>query len=512
MSLKQRAAGACILRVMRIPPALLFTPVLLSLLACGDSETSPGTSAPGTAGAGGDPGSGGASNTGGAGGEAGSAGGSGGAGGTADIDIYDQLSAIPGADVTEEPSEIDGYRYFIIAFEQPVDHADPGGQKFTQRILLHHKDTKSPLVLASTGYYLWLPSQYLEEPAELLDGNQIIVEHRYFSPSRPDPADWTDLTIFQAASDHHRIVETFRPIYEGKWISTGVSKGGMTSIYHRRFFPNDVDGTVAYVAPHSDGLDDPRYVDFLNEVGDAACRQKLKDFQREVLLRKGAMTQRLATLASTYNVTFNILGMDAAVEGTVISLSFAFWQYEGASLCNTIPGPAASDDDVWKFFNDVGLPVFSADPWVLGFEPYYFQAYAELGTPGIDTSHLSDLLTVDFNAIDDLPSVDFEPVHDPAMMKSVGTWLATEGEKILFIYGETDPWTAGAFDPGGAKDTYKFVMPGGNHGANITGLTAADQTKALDALAAWTGVIPMIQPKVLPPRPAPPPIRFMRRR
>lgn len=496
---------------MRITVALLFTPALLALLACGDSETE--TTSSSATGAGGAAGSG---STSGSGGEAGGggSGGMGGAGGTADIDIFEQLSAIPGVTATEEPSEIDGYRFFMIDFEQPVDHAEPNGQQFTQRILLHHKAASAPLVLASTGYYLWLPSQYLEEPAELLDANQIIVEHRYFYPSRPDPADWMDLNIGQAASDHHRIVEAFRPIYEGKWISTGVSKGGMTSIYHRRFFPGDVDGTVAYVAPHSDGLDDPRYVDFLSQVGDSACRQQIKDFQREVLLRRSSMLTRLENLANTYNVTFDLIGLDPTLEGTVISLAFAFWQYNGANLCNSIPGAAASDDEVWNFFNDVGLPLYSADPWLLGFEPYYWQAYSELGTPGIDTAHLSDLLTVDFNAIDDLPSVDIEPIHDPASMKSVGTWLATEGERILFIYGETDPWSAAAFDPGGAKDTYKFVMPGGNHGANIKGLMPADQTAALNALEAWTGVVPDIQPKILPPRPAPPPfpIRAMRRR
>ncbi|MFP2912532.1 hypothetical protein ACLESD_47465, partial [Pyxidicoccus sp. 3LFB2] len=32
-------------------------------------------------------------------------------------------------------------------------------------------------------------------------------------------------------------------------VSTGASKGGMTSIYHRASAPKDVDATVAYVAP-----------------------------------------------------------------------------------------------------------------------------------------------------------------------------------------------------------------------------------------------------------------------
>ena len=41
----------------------------------------------------------------------------------------------------------------------------------------------------------------------------------------------------------------------------------MTSVYHRRFYPDDVDATVAYVAPISFGAPDDRYIDFLANVG-----------------------------------------------------------------------------------------------------------------------------------------------------------------------------------------------------------------------------------------------------
>ncbi|MCC6525990.1 MAG: hypothetical protein IT373_25310 [Polyangiaceae bacterium] len=80
----------------------------------------------------------------------------------------------------------------------------------------------APLVLGTTGYALWLPYQYLDEPTTLLDANQLLVEERYFSPSRPEPADWSKLDIRQAAADHHRSVEAFRPLYPAAWISEGV--------------------------------------------------------------------------------------------------------------------------------------------------------------------------------------------------------------------------------------------------------------------------------------------------
>lgn len=426
--------------------------------------------------------------TGGMAGEGGMAGaGVGGAGGGTVLDIAERLGMIEGASVIEEQSEIDGYRFFLVEFDQPVDHDNPAGQRFKQRIALHHRDDSAPVVLASTGYTLWLPTQYLEEPASMVAANQLVVEHRYFSPSRPEPADWSKLTIKQAAADHHRIVDAFKAIYSGKWVSTGASKGGMTSVYHRRFYPTDVDGTIAYVAPHSLGLEDPRYVDFLAQVGDAACRTKLKDFEREVLLRRSVMTMKMMDQAISFGVTYDIYGIDASFESVVSSLSWAFWQYSGASYCGAIPTAASTDDQVWSFFNEIGTPWFSADDSVLTFEPYYWQASSQLGSPGIDLTHLKDLLTVDQSKLDGFPSIDTDPTFDAAAMQDVGDWLKSEGKGFLFIYGSDDPWTAGAFDLGNAQDSFRFFAQGLNHGALIADLDPADRTKAEAAVAAWTG-------------------------
>ncbi|EYF07470.1 Hypothetical protein CAP_0223 [Chondromyces apiculatus DSM 436] len=498
-----------------LAPALL---ALLPLAACGGDDPDPGETGGsggcgancnegGSGGAGGDgAGAGGAGGTGGA-------GGSGGAGGGAPADIRAQLEAIDGLELIEEPSGHDGYRYFEITLDQPVDHANPDAQRFQQRIHLHHRDASAPLVLAATGYNLW-GGEYLEEPTMLLEANQLVVEHRYFTPSRPVPTDWALLDIAQAAADHHRIVSLIRPLYEGAWISTGASKGGMTSVYHRRFYPDDVDGTVAYVAPLSFGTDDPRYVTFLDQVGtDAACRQKLQDFQRELLLRRDVMLDRMNDLVAQ-GATFDLMGIEATLETAVIDLEFTFWQYGGEGFCGAIPTSTSSDDEVWEFFNALAGVIGYSDTSVLQFEPYYWQALTQLGAPGIDTSHLDDLLQIDQDALDIMPSIPEDPVFEPEAMQDIHEWVTTEAERILFIYGETDPWTAGAFEVGAAVDSYLYVAPGANHGAGILSLDDADQEAALGHLAAWTGV-PVTQPLVhasLRQRmPTPPALRLVRR-
>src|SRR5207248_666989 len=113
-------------------------------------------------------------------------------------------------------------------------------------------------------------------------------------------------TILQAATDHHRLVQALKPIYAGRWISTGASKGGMVSVYHRRFYPSDVAGTVAYVAPNDvvDPVDG--YSRFLDTVGsDPGCRAALKTAQQEALKRRSEIVARYSSWAAARGRTFN---------------------------------------------------------------------------------------------------------------------------------------------------------------------------------------------------------------
>ncbi|MDI3285327.1 S28 family serine protease [Polyangium sp. 15x6] len=481
-------------------PLLTITLASLSLVACGGDDTHPDS---GTGGAGGSGGSGGAGGTGGSGG----AGGSGGSGGATSADIFEKLQDIEGLTVTEEKTEIPGYRYFVLTIDQPADHDDPSGARFEQRLVLHHRDPAAPVVLATQGYNLYPEYQWLDEPAELLAANQVRVEHRFFTPSRPEPADWSQLTIEQAAADLHHIVEVIRPLYEGKWISTGGSKGGMTSVYHRRFYPDDVNGTVAYVAPHNFGDADPRYLEFVAQRGDAACQQALLDFQREVLLRRPEMLTRMQAQAADAGLTYELLGEDQALETAVIEFIFSFWQYGDESHCAEIPSTSASDDEVWSFFDLVCGPSLWSDGATLAYEPYYWQAAVQLGYPGYAEENVADLLLYpgfDVAASYTLPGRGKNPILDPQAMQDVSAWLTTEGERMMFIYGENDPYTAAAFDLGGAQDSYRFFEPAGNHSASIGGLPQADLEAALAALQAWTGVTPVQKAHALAAYPSTP--------
>ena len=409
-------------------------------------------------------------------------------------DILDELRMVPGLTVEERTTMTPGYRFFVMEYDQPVDHQNPAGARFKQRITLMHRDYAAPVVAYNSGYFVSTRGSR-SQVTQLVEGNQLSMEYRFFLPSRPDPADWSKLNIEQAANDQHRITQALKVrIYrDSKWLTTGASKGGMTSLFHRRFFPNDVDGTVALVAPFdypADAVASPtnRYFAFLEQVGtDPACRQKLKDFQNIVLARRAAMQTRMLASDATFT---EILGQDKALEFAVEEMPFIFWQYGAQSRCAAIPGAAANDDDVYKFLDDtVGMSAYG-DVDLLDFLPYYHQSATQLGYPAADESYLVGLMYPGADtALAYVPAGIPTPAYDNgAAMHDVQDWIATSGSQILLIYGQNDPWTAGAVSLGAATDSFKFISPNGNHGSSIGTLAQADQSVAVAAVLRWAGV------------------------
>jgi hypothetical protein len=412
-------------------------------------------------------------------------------------DILVELRAIPGmTSVTEGTTMAEGYRLFVMEYEQPVDHANPSGPHFAQRLTLLHRDYAAPVVVYNSGYFVSTRGSRTQITI-MTSANQLSMEYRYFSPSRPEPADWTKLDIKQAATDQHRITEALKArIYSNnKWLTTGASKGGMTSLFHRRFFPNDVDATVAFVAPidyPEDAVQSPnnRYIQFLENVGtDAGCRQKLKDFQNLALARRDAMKTRMLDAAS-YS---EILGVDRALEFAVEELPFIFWQYGSAQGCASIPTSSASDDQVFKFLDDTIDVTSYGDDDLTAYLPYYHQSATQLGYPISDESYLQGLLYPNQDtARAYIPAGIETPAYDNgAAMHDIQDWIASSGERIMLIYGQNDPWSAGAVSLGNASDSFKYIAPNGNHGSSIAGLATADRTAATAAVMRWAGITTM---------------------
>ncbi len=405
-----------------------------------------------------------------------------------------QLNALPGVRAEQMPTDAAGFTYIVLHFRQPVDHDNPSGPSFEQEVSLLHADTGAPMVVHTSGYW----DYYRDSPVELtrmLSANQISIEHRYFAESRPDPADWSKLTIKQMATDEHAIIAALQTIYTGKFITTGGSKGGMTAIFHRRFFPDDVAGTVPYVAPISFAAPDNRYTAFLDTIGPPACRQAVRDLATVMLRDRRVALEAKATAQAQDAAkphSYTRIPLRPAVESSIVSLEWSFWQYYGVNFCGSVPAVTDSDDKLWQFLDEISPVTDNDDAQVGLFDAYYYQAYFQLGYPDSATPYLDAfMMFTDADYAGGLPTA--EPPYDGGVaMHDIDDWVKTQGSRLLFIYGQWDPWTGGKFDLGQATDSLLLVKATGTHGSSISRLSAADRDAALAKLAAWTGVTPQL--------------------
>jgi hypothetical protein len=414
-------------------------------------------------------------------------------------DIAVLLRAAPGVvEVTETPLDIVDRRLFVVRFQQPIDHRDPNSATFTQRFTLLYRSPDRPMVLGTSGYAIGIgPGE--TEITSLLGANQIYLEHRFFGESIPDPIDWSKLDIYQAATDAHRIVTALRPLFVRKWVTTGGSKGGMTSIYHRFFYPNDVDASVPYVAPNSYGRSDRRYITFLENVGDADCRAKLTAFQHEVLNRREEIETRMAAEATAAGDGFQRIGIHKALDYTVTEAPFSFWQYRVAT-CAGVPPITATTDELYGFlatiyfgdvssgFGDIALDFFA---------PYYYQSATELGGPGYAYGPIRDVLTPHFRDLpQSLPPLEVRKPFNWFSMPIVSTWVNAAAQRIMLVFGSDDPWSSGAFTVRTDNDSFRYVVQGGTHRSNLAQLPLEQQIEARATLSRWMDV--PIAPPVAP--------------
>ncbi|WKK21789.1 S28 family serine protease [Streptomyces olivoreticuli] len=413
---------------------------------------------------------------------------------TTEPDIKQRILDIPGMNFVEE-KPYDGYRYLVLTYDQPVDHRDPSKGTFKQRFTLLHKSTDRPTVFFTSGYNV-NTSPGRSEPTRIVDGNQVSLEYRFFTPSRPQPADWSKLDIRQAADDQHRLFQALKPVYRKNWLATGGSKGGMTATYYRRFHPQDMDGTVAYVAPNDvNDAEDSAYDRFFANVGDKACRTQLYSVQKQALVRRDEIVARYQKWADANSRTFKVVGSaDKAYENVVLDLVWSFWQYHLQSDCATVPATNASTDDLYKFVDTISGFDSYTDQGLEKYTPYYYQAGTELGSPTVKTPQLKGLLRYPgINTPRNYVPRDIPMRFHPGVMADIDRWVRKDSERMLFVYGQNDPWSGEPFTLGrnaAARHDFRFYAPGGNHGSNIAQLVADERAKATAEVLQWAGVAP----------------------
>lgn len=376
---------------------------------------------------------------------------------------------------------------YVTYFTQPLDHRHPEKGSFRQRVIVSHVGFDRPTVIVTEGYgaAYALRSQYREELSKLLNANMIFVEYRYFLESTPEPKDWQYLTAENSADDLHAITTAFKNIYPGKWIATGISKGGQTTLLYRTFYPDDVDISVPYVAPLCYGVEDGRHEPFLHKVSTPENRKKIEDFQLEALKRKATLLPRFEKYCTEKNYSFRA-PIEEIYDYSVLEYSFALWQW--GTPISSIPATTASDDEIFSHLLAISEPgYFTADSPNASF---FVQAARELGYYGYDVQPFKQYLSIQSSEgylhrlmlPEELKDMPF----DKTLSKKITKFLKKQDPKMIFIYGQNDPWTAaGVTWLKNKKNIHVFIQPNGSHLARISTLPEKEKKEVMELIKQW---------------------------
>ncbi|MBQ5663151.1 MAG: aminopeptidase [Bacteroidaceae bacterium] len=407
-------------------------------------------------------------------------------------DVTKMLKKIDAVSSFEKIEKLDTTRtYYSLKFTQQLDKDNPDAGTFEQRVLLGHRGWDRPMVIITQGYgggSNFSSNRFYEELTTLIDANVLFVEHRYFEESTPDPCNWDYLTIPNSMEDYHAITTAFKEFYKNKWLSTGISKGGSTSMFYRAYYPDDVDVSVPYVAPLCVALEDGRHESFLEQASTKAKRDAVRNFQLLVLERKEVYMPLFENYCKQKKYTFR-QPLSVIYDYCVLEYAISFWQW--GNPVEKIPTIEAGDEAIFKYF------ISSCDPDYFSrgnnFDSFSVQAVKDFGYYGYNVEpfkkYIKEPLKDYYKKImlgDEWMDVEF----DGSVHRKVVDYLTENDPKMIYIYGEWDPWTANGVTwlrDRNKKNIRIFIEPDGSHKARIGTMPEEMKKEILDLLQEWVG-------------------------
>ena len=380
---------------------------------------------------------------------------------------------------------------YVIKVKQNVDGTDDSKGTFGQRVIVGFRGYDRPTVIVTEGYSAdySLNPRYEEELCRLFNANLVFCEYRYFSESVPSPCNWDYMTVDNSLLDLHNVRQTLGELFTGKWISTGISKGGQTTMFYRATFPDDVDVSVSYVAPLNKNVEDGRHEPFLyKKVGTPEERATILNAQREILKRKPQLISKFEDYCTDKGYKYNA-SIGEIYDYCVLEYPFALWQW--GTPVSTIPS-ADSSNEVWfaHFIKTSSPDYFSCPNQYL---PFFVQAARELGYYGYSTKGLEDVCDLKttkgyLNKLmlpKELSNIKF----DKSLYKRTVKFLKKNDPTHIFIYGEIDPWTAsgvaGWLDCSKKENMRVYVQPRGSHTARIGNMPENTKNEIIGIITNW---------------------------
>ena len=171
----------------------------------------------------------------------------------------------------------------------------------------------------------------------------------------------------------------------------------------------------------------------------------------------------------------------------VLEYSFAFWQW-GTDV-NRIPSPKSDDKTLFAHLIDISGPFYWSESQP--FAPFAVQAVKELGYYGYDLKPFKRWLTI--KSIDgymDRLMVPKEVIgkysFDITLYNKVYNFLRDNDPKIIFIYGQHDPWSASRVPTFKDKRNEQiFIQPKGSHASRIGNMPENIRKKITTQINLW---------------------------
>ena len=215
-------------------------------------------------------------------------------------------------------------------------------------------------------------------------------------------------------------------------------------------------------------------------------RQKIEAFQIEILKHKDEIVPMLEKFCKDKKLEFRI-PIAEVLDYCVLEYPFALWQW--GTPTSVIPPLTSDAKTLFYHLVDISGPDYFAEN-----QPnisFFVQAARELGYYGYDTKPFRKYLTIDsswgyLNRIM-LPKELVDKVeYRPELYHKVYDFLRDNDPKMIFIYGEVDPWSATRVPIfKGKVNEQVYIQPGGSHRARIGNMPEDMKEKILTQINKW---------------------------
>ena len=416
---------------------------------------------------------------------------------------------------------------YKVFFNQPIDHENPSAGAMKQKAFIYFKGFDRPTVMYTGGYNV--PDYRKDAICNLdissnMDANLIVVEHRYFGDSKNlSDTKWDYLTIEQAAADHHAIFEPLKKILPKEWISTGTSKDGMTSLFYRYFYPDDMTVTTAFCSPFMTSL-------YYKPVGTYLDSESGSDAERDNMHKicfklyedwgHGGLYNTYIQMCKDYNEQLKALHPEQTepwFQGDMDTYLYAlqefffgqFSYYTADERALNIPSADAdtevildyiyfrdvlTQNDLWKYDSPMMKPVDEEDFYWKDRDdyPYYIQTAKQLGQLTYDFSRYESLNNLGQNpnpsALFDQDCWLYDTYDNSRIVDMRENFIPNTDCPILFYYAKNDPWTGARPDKINKNTSIMLIGERGVHNQDFNNpehFSQDDRQQIMDFLARY---------------------------